>query len=127
MRELLFVGCGGFAGAVSRWLLTRLASVTIPDATFPVGTLLVNAIGCFAIGLVVEATDLSSPNASHVDHAIVIGFLGGFTTFSAFTHETVDHFANGNTTVAVLNVVVSLALCGAGVVLGRKLACMIGA
>ena len=88
MLKLMMVGCGGFAGATSRYLASGLVMRLFP-LNFPLGTLFVNLLGCFLIGLgngVIETRDLFSPEARAF---IFVGFLGGFTTYSTFGLESV--------------------------------------
>ena len=64
--------------------------------------------------------DRRGPLTPDVRALLIVGFLGGFTTFSAFANETVAAWRSGATLVSVLNVTMSVALCLAGVVLGRS-------
>ena len=87
-KEILLVGAGGFLGSVSRYLLGGWAHGILPRVGFPVGTVLVNIVGCFCIGLFAgfaEHRQMFGPDARLF---LLIGLLGGFTTFSTFTHET---------------------------------------
>lgn len=82
------VGSGGFLGALARYGLAGLVHRQIPLSTFPFGTLLVNLLGCFGIGVIAglaESRQLFSPE---VRMFVLIGVLGGFTTFSTFGYET---------------------------------------
>lgn len=102
--RLLLVGVGGFLGAVSRYLLSRYVQRLFPGSSFPLGTLLVNSLGCFAIGIVfglVEQRQLFSPE---IRSLIMVGFLGGLTTFSSFGLETMSLFRAGDYQAAGLNV-----------------------
>jgi CrcB protein len=87
-KEILLVGTGGFLGSVSRYLLGGWTHAILPRVAFPVGTVVVNILGCFFIGLFagfIEHKQLFGPDARLF---LLIGLLGGFTTFSTFTHET---------------------------------------
>jgi CrcB protein len=97
MKSILLVAAGGAIGAVLRYLF----SVLLKDYTqinFPINTFLVNAIGCFAIGLCYAilmnaSTPLSNPNNfDSIKLLLIVGVLGGFTTYSAFAFETVLMF-----------------------------------
>jgi CrcB protein len=106
----LFIGLGGFVGAVLRYWLGGVVQPASPHVAFPLGTLVVNLLGCFAIGVVVqviEARGVFHPNARVF---LTIGLLGGFTTFSAFANETFNGFRDGLPLVAVLNLVASVGL-----------------
>ena len=79
MLQALLVGCGGFVGTVLRYAITRI----VPGGSFPLSTLIVNVVGCLALGV------LAGSRIPEGARAIVfIGVLGGFTTFSAFGNET---------------------------------------
>ena len=107
MKTLLIVGSGSFIGGVLRYIIasqifTRLVS------SFPYGTLAVNLLGCFAIGVVfglVEKTGLSSD----VRIFLMTGVLGGFTTFSAFSNETAALIHEGNFSYAGIYIFASIA------------------
>lgn len=88
MRNLFLVGTGGLLGSVSRYYLSGLVMHAAGAPRFPLATLVVNVTGCLAIGLVAgfaEHAHLFSPATRLF---LLTGFLGGFTTFSAFAYET---------------------------------------
>jgi CrcB protein len=116
--RILLIGLGGGAGAILRYALAT-AVQGAAGGPFPVGTLLVNVLGCFGIGLLsalAEARALASPE---VRALVGVGLLGGFTTFSAFANETVVAARDGAPWVAGANVLLSVALCLAAVWAGR--------
>lgn len=120
MREILFIGVAGALGALSRYGLSNLANKLI-SAGFPWGTLVVNAVGCFLIGYVMHVgltTDLV-PAAWRV--AITIGFLGGLTTFSTFSYETVRFIEDGAWLLAFGNMAANLVLGISATLLGLGL------
>ena len=82
--NILLVGFGGGLGAISRFLVNEV-SFKYLLITYPFGTLLVNVLGCFLIGLFLG---LSMPEKDSSYYFFIIGFLGSFTTMSAFTHQT---------------------------------------
>jgi len=84
----LVVGSGGFLGAVARYGLSGLVHRQLPLTTFPYGTLAVNLLGCFLIGLVAGLAESRQLFGPEFRVFILIGVLGGFTTFSTFGYET---------------------------------------
>ena len=119
----LLVALGGAAGSLLRFWMSGVAQRAVPAtgtlSLFPVGTLTVNVLGCLVVGALAEIGDRRGPLTPDVRALLMVGFLGGFTTFSAFANETVAVWRSGATLVSVLNVTMSVALCLAGVVLGR--------
>jgi CrcB protein len=98
--EVALVSCGGALGATLRFILTRSTDVIFPAVRFPIATLAVNILGCFALGCVAEisARGAISPN---VRLLFATGILGGFTTFSAFGVETISLLRAGHTVMAL--------------------------
>ena len=84
----VIIGSGGFLGALARYGLSGLVHRQLPLTTFPYGTLVVNLVGCLAIGAIaglVESRPLFGPEFRRF---VLIGILGAFTTFSTFGYET---------------------------------------
>ncbi len=107
MKILLFIGAGSFLGGISRYLLSL--AIQPKTVVFPVGVLAVNIVGCFCIGLVFGLFDRGQ--LSHEWRIfLATGFLGGFTTFSAFSNETFMLFRDGQTGYALLYVAASVVL-----------------
>jgi CrcB protein len=108
LHNVLLVGAGGFLGAAGRYLVSGWAQRGI-GGTFPVGTLAVNVVGCFALGFanaLAEGMGLFTPGARLV---LFIGLLGGFTTFSSFAYETFA-LGRGDLPRAAANVTAQLVL-----------------
>ncbi len=82
------VGSGGFLGALARFGLSGLVPRQLPLATFPYGTLVVNLLGCLAIGVITGLAESRQLFGPEVRTFALIGLLGGFTTFSSFGYET---------------------------------------
>lgn len=119
--RLLWVGLGGAVGSILRYLLSGIAQDAVPRSSFPLGTLAVNVVGCFAIGLLAELAESRGFMGPAARSFLMIGLIGGFTTFSAFASETVNAMRDGATAIAALNVILSLAL-GVAAVLGGRIA-----
>lgn len=118
MSKVLMVGAGGFIGAILRYSVS-LYMAKIGQFDIPLGTLLVNALGGFLIGAIMEfslSTELISPELRLF---LTTGILGGFTTFSTFSYETVALLSDRAYMLGFLNVVLNLFLSIFGVVLGR--------
>lgn len=114
MTRLLFVGLGGFVGTLGRYWLSGFIARRYGE-TFPFGTLIVNALGCFVIGFlfyVFYERALASP-ASRT--AVFIGLIGGFTTFSSYGLQTFTLVRDGEVFLALVNIVASNVL-GLGLV-----------
>jgi CrcB protein len=118
MRFLL-IGLGGFVGSVLRYWVTIAAQGVPPRTAFPLGTLVVNVVGCFAIGALAAAAEARGTLSPEVRAFVGVGVLGGFTTFSAFANETVAAARSGAAVMAAVNVVASVGLGLAAVWAGR--------
>ncbi len=119
MRDILLVAAGGSLGAVSRYGI-GLAAARLLGKGFPWGTLGVNVVGCFMMGLVMELL-LDFESHSEITPAIkvqmalwkqgvAIGFLGGLTTFSSFGADTLRDFQAGQPLLALANVAANVVL-----------------
>lgn len=88
IRDLFYIGCGGFLGAVSRFIISGWVQSISRSGTFPWGTLGVNLIGCFFIGLLGGMADHHELFSPETRLFLFIGILGSFTTFSTFGYES---------------------------------------
>ncbi|MCA9406967.1 MAG: fluoride efflux transporter CrcB [Candidatus Omnitrophica bacterium] len=121
MIKALIVGVGGFCGATLRYLIGLLAHRLSGGHWFPHGTLTVNVVGCFLIGLIVALGESKGFLSHNLHLFLVIGLLGGFTTFSSFGHETAVLFRNAQTGAVFLNVFLHFFLCFIAVFIGHEL------
>lgn len=95
MKSILFVGLGGFAGSILRYLISKaISNATI--TAFPVGTFIVNIIGCFLIGLLYAISDKYGILNQDWKLLLTVGLCGGFTTFSTFANESLLLLKSGN-------------------------------
>jgi len=122
MLKILLIGVGGGLGAILRYLLSGVVQDGSRGVLFPLGTLAVNVLGCFAIGFLSGLVDTRAVFSPETRLFVFIGLLGGFTTFSTFGNETVNMLRGGENLLAMVNLGVSI-FAGLGAVwLGRGLA-----
>ena len=110
MERFLYIGFGGFIGSVCRYGLSSVLYRVLGDR-FPYGTLAVNIIGCFTIGFIMTLFETRFLVQPYLRLFITVGILGGFTTFSSFSFETIEMLKGGNILLGVLNVLGSIVLC----------------
>ena len=124
MEQLLYIALFGALGCLARYLLSGWV-YQLFGRGFPYGTLAVNVIGAFLIGLIMEFSIRSALVSPTFRVALTIGFLGGLTTFSTFSFETFRLLEEGAFVIAFLNVMVSIISCLActwiGIVVARAL------
>ena len=121
MMKLLVVGLGGFCGAIARYTLSGLAH-RLTGATFPVGTLMVNLLGCLAIGVLMALVEDRQWLSAEMRLFLIIGLLGSMTTFSTMGHETVELLRDGSYLLSVANVLANVLLGIGAVIAGRAAA-----
>lgn len=124
MNQLIAVGVGGAIGSILRYGMSNWVHTYVSRA-FPYGTLAVNVLGCFAMGLLFSLFLERFADSAVWRAGVLIGVLGGFTTFSSFSMETFNLIEQGEALRASANVMLSVVLCiGAtwlGVLLARQL------
>jgi CrcB protein len=119
--QFLWVGVGGFLGANSRYLVTQWAAARW-GADFPYGTLIVNVSGSFLIAFFLTLATGRLAISTEVRLFTAVGFLGGFTTFSSFSYETLQLARDGAVWAAGLNMLGEMVLALIGVMVGMVLA-----
>ena len=117
MTKFFLIACGGALGAPLRYIINDLMK-NLYFFTLPTGIMLVNFIGCFCIGI---AMAYISDLKSNIYFFLIIGFLGSFTTMSAFSQQTIELLYNGKELNALIYVVVSIASCLIGTFLAYSL------
>lgn len=115
------VGCGGFIGASLRYLISLWATKGI-GPQFPFGTLIVNVLGAIIIGFVTEMSLRTTVVSPTMKTFITTGMMGGLTTFSTFSLETITIFSHGNFGLGSVNIILNLFLSLVGVILGQFIA-----
>jgi fluoride exporter len=108
MKILLTIGAGSFIGGILRYLTSQFVQSKFLSA-FPFGTLAVNIAGCFLIGIVFGLSDKGNLN-QEMRLFLATGILGGFTTFSAFSSETIGMMNDGQILYAIAYVASSVIL-----------------
>ena len=104
----IWVGTAGFGGAVARYWLDGLVS-RVTGGSFPWGTFVVNISGCFVVGLLgALLTERLLPHPA-LRSAVLVGFVGAYTTFSTLMYETIQLYRGGAALLAVVNVAASIA------------------
>lgn len=109
LRNVLLVAAGGMVGSVARYLVAVYFTHRYGPG-FPLGTLVVNIVGCFVIGVVLGLVGRIPVMSSEVRLLLATGFCGGFTTFSSFMYEVVELVEAQHAAVAILYVVGSVLL-----------------
>ena len=117
MARLFWICLGGAAGTAARYLLSGWMSRSLGPG-FPYGTLAVNVIGSFLIAVLMYLGLETSLMSATLRLALTTGVMGGFTTYSTFSYETLKLFQEGSWGVGALNVAVTLAGCLAACWLG---------
>lgn len=118
MINLVVVGFGGFLGAIARYCLSGLVHRHL-SGSFPAGTLVVNVLGCFIIGVLmtlIQEREFISANARLF---LTVGLLGSFTTFSTLGYETFELMKSSDYRLVFYNIAANLVLGIGAVALGR--------
>ncbi len=123
MIHIFYIGIGGFIGAILRYLTSKYLNNLFSN--FPAGTLAVNVIGSFILGFIIYSLSYGRSISTNLRDFIIIGFIGGFTTMSAFAYESFRLFELNEFLVFALNLILNIFLCLAAIYLGKELALLI--
>lgn len=119
--NLVYVACGGAIGSVLRYLTQNLVG-TWTGKGFPYGTMLVNILGSFAMGVLIGWLSRTLPENSHdIRLFVAVGVLGGFTTFSSFALDAITLLEEGKLVAMAIYILVSVACALAGLLAGLQL------
>ena len=95
IKAILFVGIGSSLGGIVRYLISRYL-MNMTGSSFPIGTLIVNLLGCLIIGLLYGLFDRGNLMNTNLRLFLTVGFCGGFTTFSTFMGDNFQLIKEGN-------------------------------
>jgi CrcB protein len=120
IKTILLVGLGGAVGSILRYISAWITAKYF-QGTFPLATLLINILGSLLIGLFIGLFAKYYPENQPLKFLLIVGFCGGFTTFSSFASENYSLFQNGQQFLAYAYIVVSVLLTIAAVGIGNYL------
>jgi CrcB protein len=110
MKELLYVFIGGGLGSLVRFLLGKWVN-SFHNSNFPFGTFIINIVACFVLGFIIGLADQKQILSPAIRLFLVVGFCGGFSTFSAFSSETLTLIQQGQNSTMLLYVLLSVVVC----------------
>lgn len=119
--QLALIAMAGALGVIARYIVS-LGVTRLVGGAFPFATVLINVMGSFFIGVLYAAWSERAILSDTWSIALIVGLMGGFTTFSSFSLETVRMLEGGQWGLATANVLVSVALCLGATALGLHLA-----
>ncbi len=119
MYKIVWVGLGGTIGAILRYLISGWVQNLTQSVGFPYGTLVVNILGCFLIGVLSYLAEYQSALTAEMRLFLMVGILGSFTTYSTFSNETMTLLQDQRVFQALLNVIIHVVFGLSAVMLGR--------
>ena len=106
--KIIYIAIGGSLGSILRFAFSNFCKLYFPF--FPIGTLLINVLGSFFIGLLISFLNNKEVSELLIRYFLIIGLLGSFTTFSAFSIETLDMYKHNGLSLSLLYVMLSIIL-----------------
>lgn len=119
--KIFYLGIFGGMGCVARYMVSGWV-YSLAGKALPYGTLAVNVIGSLLLGLIMEGSLRSTLLSPELRFGITVGFMGGFTTFSTFSYETVRLLEEGSMVAAGANILLNVTVCIAAALIGIYLA-----
>jgi CrcB protein len=110
MDKVLWAGIGGFLGSAARYILGGYVARVAQNIPLPVGTLLINVVGCALLGFLAGLSEFRGMFSPETRVFLFIGILGGFTTYSTFGYETVQLLRDGQHGLSFLNIALQVVL-----------------
>lgn len=123
MQQLLYIGLGGFLGAIGRFLIAKYTTNMV--GTFPVGTLFVNITGSFVLAFISYLVIFGKNISPDFRSFATIGFIGAYTTMSTFSFETMRFLDQGEYWYFALNIFLNVGICFLAIALGRYCALLL--
>ncbi len=120
LKNLLYIAIGGGFGSALRYLIQHAVHKNFPNA-FPYGTFLVNILGCFIVGLLISMVAKEKQMSQQLELLLIVGFCGGFTTFSTFAYEGNSLIGEGRMGYAFIYIAISVIIGMLFAYLGFKL------
>ena len=112
----MLVASGGAFGAILRYLLTNISKSLFSSSIY--GTISVNVVGSFLIGYLITSNVVNNLSEDFIKYFVIIGLLGSFTTFSAFSYEVVDLINSKKYTTSFTYIFISISICIVSAYLG---------
>lgn len=125
MLNYILVSAGAAVGGAFRYGISNYIQRHI-SVIFPYGTLVINVIGSFILGITMFYLNEKELIGSEFRLFLAVGFCGGFTTFSAFSYETINLFRDAEFGLAIFNVFLNVILCLIGIYLAYLISKLIG-
>jgi len=107
--NIFWVAIGGALGSSLRFVSSSFFNLFFPN--LPIGTLFVNVLGSFIIGLLINALEMRIASEIFIRYFLIIGVLGSYTTFSAFSYEVIELYNNKKLILSIIYVFVSVFSC----------------
>ena len=109
MINIFWVATGGALGASLRFVSSSFFNLFFPN--LPIGTFFVNVLGSFIIGLLINTLEMRSSSEIFIKYFLIIGVLGSYTTFSAFSYEVIELYNNKKLLLSIIYILASVFSC----------------